>query len=359
MTLKEFIGRIQELAELIGPNLYLQALIIALIFIFIGKIADWIISKIIGRFARRSSNNFDDQLISLIHKPIFLSFVFLGLSLSTQKLDLPDTVTFITTGFLKTLAIFIWFNTIMGMLDLTVNVFSKNKDRKIAQTGMLSLLQNTIKILIVALAIYFFFLAWSINVTAWLASAGIVGLALSFAAKDTLSNLFAGVSIIIDAPYKTGDFIILDTGERGLVTNIGLRSTRILTRDDIEITIPNGIIGNGKIINEAGGPSRQHRIRTSVDIAYGSNLDQVIEILKSVASSHSEVLKFPEPRVRLRSFGESALNFELLGWISQPADRGRLIHELNCSIYKTLNKNKISIPFPQRELYLHTINKDK
>ncbi len=146
--------------------------------------------------------------------------------------------------------------------------------------------------------------------TAWVASAGIVGLALSFAAKDTLSNLFAGVSIIMDAPYKEGDYIILETGERGQVTEIGLRSTRILTRDDVEITIPNGIIGNGKIINEAGGPPSQHRIRAAVGVAYGSDIDQVMEVLVAVAIAHPEVLSIPEPRVRFRTFGDFALNFE-------------------------------------------------
>tara|TARA_Y100000389_G_C17469470_1_gene528983 strand:- start:7041 stop:8120 length:1080 start_codon:yes stop_codon:yes gene_type:complete len=358
MTFNELISQIQQLAEIIGPNRYLQAIIIAITFIFIGKIADWIISNIIGRFARRSLSDFDDQLISIIHRPIFLSFIFLGLTLGTHKLNLPILTTFITVGVLKTLTIFVWYGTLLGFTDLVVNFFSKTSNQKIVQTGMLSLLHNAIKIVIAALAIYFFFLAWNINVTAWLASAGIVGLALSFAAKDTLSNLFAGVSIIIDAPYKAGDFIILETGERGLVTDIGLRSTRILTRDDIEITIPNGIIGNSKIINEAGGPKTQHRIRASVGIAYGSNLDEVIKVLKSVATKNPEILESPEPRVRFRSFGDSSLNFELLGWIEQPVNRGRITHELNCSIYKTLNKNKISIPFPQRDLYLHTINKD-
>lgn len=84
---------------------------------------------------------------------------------------------------------------------LIAKTFSGTRDRQVVQTGMLSLLHNVMKIIAVALTIYFIFLAWNINVTAWLASAGIVGLALSFAAKDTLSNLFAGVSIIMDAPY--------------------------------------------------------------------------------------------------------------------------------------------------------------
>ncbi|OQW99996.1 MAG: hypothetical protein BWK74_00755 [Desulfobacteraceae bacterium A6] len=91
------------------------------------------------------------------------------------------------------------------------------------------------------------------DLTAWVASAGIIGLALSFAAKDTLANLFSGVFILADAPYKIGDFIVLDSGERGEVTNIGIRSTRLLTRSDIEITVPNSIMGNTRIINEAGG----------------------------------------------------------------------------------------------------------
>ena len=352
MTLTELIARIQQTAELIGPNVYLQAAIIAVAFILVGKIADWIISGIIGRFARKSSNDFDDQMVDVLHRPVVLSFVLLGLSLGTRRIGLPDVTTFITIGILKTIAIFVWYNTFMQLMSLVVRTFSKGRDRKIVQTGMLSLLHNVMKIVVVALMVYFLFLAWKIDVTAWLASAGIVGLALSFAAKDTLSNLFAGVSIVMDAPYKAGDFIILDTGERGVVTDIGLRSTRILTRDDVEITVPNGIIGNGKIINEAGGPPAQHRIRVGVGVAYGSDVDDVIEVLAGVAADHPDVLKTPEPRVRFRLFAESSLNFELLGWIAKPVDRGRVTHELNCAVYKALNKHNIKIPFPQRDLHV-------
>jgi small-conductance mechanosensitive channel len=220
---------------------------------------------------------------------------------------------------------------------------------------MLSLIHNVMKVMLVALAIYFIFLAWKIDVTAWLASAGIVGLALSFAAKDTLSNLFAGVSIIMDAPYKTGDYIILDSGERGVVTEIGLRSTRILTRDDIEITVPNGVIGNSTITNEAGGPSSQHRIRVAVGTAYGSDVDHVLQMLEKVAAHNPDILSEPASRARFRRFGESSLEFELMGWIGNPADRGRVQHELNCGIYKAFIEERIEIPFPQRDLHVRTM----
>ena len=351
----DLITRIQQLAELIGPNVYLQAAIIAAAFMIVGKIADWIISGIIGRIANKSVNEYDDRFVALVHRPVFLSFVLLGLALATRRMGISATPEFITIGVLKTIAIFVWFSTLSNLMKLLVEVFSRTKDSKIAQTGMLSLLHNVMKIVVVALTGYFLFLAWNINVTAWLASAGIVGLALSFAAKDTLSNLFAGVSIIMDAPYKTGDFIILDSGERGVVTDIGLRSTRILTRDDIEITIPNGVIGNGKIINEAGGPSSQHRIRVAVGVAYGSDVDQVIEVLEEVAVENNDVLVTPAPRVRFRLFGESSLDFELLVWIARPIDRGRVKHELNCAVYKALNKYNIEIPFPQRVLHVRTM----
>ena len=349
------IEQVQRLAELIGPNAYLQALAIALVFILVGKIADWIVSRTIGKIASRSKTDVDDRLVELVHRPIFLSFVLLGISLGTQRLNLPAPPEFITLGALKTIAVVIWYNMLRQLTDVLVETARRSRSNKLVQTGMLALIQNVVKVVLFALAVYFVFLAWDINVTAWVASAGIVGLALSFAAKDTLSNLFAGVSIIMDAPYKTGDFIILDTGERGVVTHIGLRSTRIMTRDDIEITVPNGIIGNSKIVNEAGGPSQKHRIRIAVGAAYGSDIDHVVATLEKVATDNAEICSNPAPRVRFRQFGESSLDFELLCWIERPIDRGRIRHELGCSVYKAFAANEIEIPFPQRDLHVKTM----
>ncbi len=353
--MSELIAKVQQVAELIGPNLYLQAAIIAALFILFGKIADWIISGVVGRMASRSTNEFDDSLIGLVHRPIFMSFVLIGLGLATLRMKLPEVPTKVTVNLLETIAIFIWYGAIGQLTNLVVSTLQRSSQSKLVQSGMLSLLHNVLKVLLVALAVYFVFIVWNIDVTAWLASAGIVGLALSFAAKDTLSNLFAGVSIVMDAPYKKGDYIILNTGERGIVTEIGLRSTRILTRDDVEITVPNGIIGNSTIINEAGGPPSQHRIRIAVGTAYGSDVDNVLETLEAVAHDNASILDTPAPRARFRLFGESSLDFELLGWIADPGDRGRVQHELNCAVYKAFIREKIEIPFPQRDLHVRTM----
>ena len=353
--MNDLIAKVQQLAELIGPNVYLQGIIIATDFILAGKVADWIISGIIGRIASRSTNKLDDQFVKLVHRPVFLSFVLLGLGLAAKRVIPEGTTLFGTVAILKTIAIIIWYGTLNQLLALLVQLVRGDRSNAIAQTGMLPLFHNAMKIILVLLAGYSIMVSWQVNVTPLLASAGIVGLALSFAARDTLSNLFAGVSIVMDAPYKTGDYIILETGERGVVTDIGLRSTRILTRDDVEITVPNGVIGNGKIINEAGGPSERHRIRVAVGVAYGSDVDQVIAVLNGVAQDHAEVLDDPAPRVRFRAFGDSSLDFELLGWIARPVDRGRVKHELHCAVYKALNKNRIEIPYPQRDLHVRTM----
>jgi MscS family membrane protein len=351
---QEVFSRIEAWVQLLGPNVYIQAIALAIVFIVMGRIADFFISRVVAKIAGRSSTTVDDELVDLLHKPIFVSFVLLGLALATDRIGLPDTLAFLTQGILKTIAIVIWYNFFRHLSRVLLSVLSRGRGSRL-HASMVPLANNVLKITLLALAIYFVFLAWDIDVAAWLAAAGIVGLALSFAAQDTLSNLFAGLSIVADAPYKIGDFIILDSGERGKVSYIGLRSTRILTRDDVEITIPNGVIGNAKIINEAGGPSARHRIRVPVGVAYGSDIEQVVECLSNVADNHEEVCKTPAARVRFRRFGDFSLQVELLCWIDRPVDRGRILHELNCAVYKAFAADGIEIPFPQRDLHVRTM----
>jgi small-conductance mechanosensitive channel len=239
-------------------------------------------------------------------------------------------------------------------LRLLLGFVSRDQRRFLfIQERTLPLLNNLLIIVVTALAVYFIFLAWQIDVTAWMASAGILGLAISFAAKDTLANLFSGVFIVADAPYKLGDFIVLDSGERGEVTHIGIRSTRLLTRDDVEVTVPNSIMGNAKITNESGGPHEKYRLRVKVGVAYGSDIDKVHAVLLDVANSHPDVAREPAPRVRFRGFGDSSLDHELLCWVEKPVKRGLVLHLLNTEIYKRFMVEEIEIPFPQRDVHLY------
>ena len=337
----------------IAPNRYVQALLIILLFAFLAKIVDFILTRFISRLLKKTKFTFDEQMLDIFHGPIFISIILFGLSLATDRLDFPETILFVTTGCLKTVSILLWSKAAYRFLALIISVVSRD-DRQftLIQERTKPLFINLALVVVFGLSIYFVFLAWEINVTAWVASAGIIGLAISFAAKDTLANLFAGVFILADAPYKLRDMIVLDSGERGQVTHIGIRSTRILTRDDVEITIPNSIMGSAKIINETGGPSEHYRIKIKVGVAYGSDIDHVHEVLLNVALNHPVVCKNPPPRVRFRSFGDSALEHELLCWIEQPILKGSAVHSLNTVIYKRFMAEGIRIPFPQRDLHI-------
>ena len=126
----------------------------------------------------------------------------------------------------------------------------------------------------------------------------------------------------------------------------------MLTRDDIEITIPNSTVANSKIINESGGPSPKHRLRIPVGIAYRSDIDRFRKVLLEVVGQNEYACREPEPRVRFRAFGDFSLNFELLCWIENPGDRGLAQDSLNTAIYKALDQAGIEIPFPQRDVYI-------
>ncbi len=220
------------------------------------------------------------------------------------------------------------------------------------ESRTLPLFDNLSKIVVFSLAIYCFLIAWDLDLSAWLASAGIMGIAVGFAAKDTLANLFGGLFVIMDAPYKIGDFINLDSGERGQVIKIGLRSTRLLTRDDIEITLSNAHIASAKVVNESGGPYEKTRVAIQVGVAYGSDVDRVREVLLEAAQSVEFVVHDPEPLVRVVEMGDSSLIFRVQGWIDEPAQRGSCIDGLNTAIYKALGQADIEIPFPQRVVHV-------
>jgi len=349
-----------EMLAQIAPNRYLQAVLIVLLFFGLAKLMDVITTRVIKRWIEKTRLKIDDQVLDIFHKPVFLSIILFGLALATERLEFKETINFITLGGLKTVAIFLWAAAAARFLKLLIKLVSHDKSRfKLIQDQTLPLFNNLLIILVTGLSIYIIFLVWNIDLTAWVASAGIIGLAISFAAKDTLANLFSGVFIMADAPYKLGDFIVLDSGERGAVTNIGIRSTRLLTRDDVEITVPNSIMGNTKITNEAGGRHEKFRIRVKVGVAYGSDIDKVHNVLLDVATNFPDICKIPEPRVRFRVFGDSSLDHELLCWVNKPVLRGKVLHLLNTAVYKRFIQEDIEIPFPQRDVHVRSASEDK
>ena len=332
-----------------------QAVLYVIGSLVIAKLADWIISTVLSRLANQTSSSIDDRIIQILHRPIYYSILFMGLGISITLLQLPEIITFIFIGLFKSMAILIWSVALFQAFMHFINWYSQQtKGKSIVQTHTLPLFDNVGKVIIFMVAVYFIFISWDFNVTGWLASTTIVAMVVALAAKDTVANLFAGFFIMADTPYKPGDYINLDGGERGYVKHIGLRSTRIMTRDDIEITLPNSLIANSKIINESGGPKENERVRITISVAYGSDIDQVRNLLMEIAQNSESVRNSPDPTVRFRTFGDSGLIFELLIWIDKPADRGRITDEINSTIYKRFIDENIEIPYPQRTLHVKT-----
>ncbi len=353
-----------ELPSLIAeyaPNIWIQAAIIALAGLLLAKIAEWFLFSVIGRLTGRTKNVLDDQVIRLLHGPIFTSLAVFGLMAAAGRLAEPmgEGVLAITLALLKTLIIISWVTFLVRASGLVLYGMQRQENRyNFAQKDTVPLMRNLAIVFLLLAGVYSIMLAWKIDVTGLLASAGIVGLALSFAAQDTLSHLFAGVAILADRPYRIGDVIVLDTGERGEVTFIGLRSTRLMTRDDVEISIPNGVMGSAKIINESGTDNTPYRIRAMVGTAYGSDVDKVLRVLEEVATSNDKLCENPAPRARFRAFGASSLDFELLAWIPDPAMRGLRVHEMNCEIYRRFKAEGIEIPFPQQDVWIKEMPSD-
>ena len=346
------LEQFNQIIDLLKSNIYVLAIFYVLLSFIAAFIVDKLIIAIIKKAVKKSKTDLDDKLVDIFHIPIYKSILFLGFYVAISSLLLPQKINFIFIGILKSIVVIYWSSSFFKALNLFIQTSYNNLNYKIISKKTLPLLDNVGKILIFLGMVYFLMMSWGINLTAIVASAGILSVAIGFAAKDTLGNLFAGIFIMADSPYKEGDYINLDTGERGYVTNIGIRSTRIQTRDDIEITIPNSVIATSKIVNESGGPKEHERVRVDVDIAYGSDLDRAKEILNNIAQACNQVCDEPKPRARLRQLGESGLRIQLLCWINKPELRGSVIDELSSNIYNMFNKENIEIPFPQRTLHI-------
>jgi small-conductance mechanosensitive channel len=106
------------------------------------------------------------------------------------------------------------------------------------------------------------------------------------------------------------------------------------------------------VVNESGGPHEKYRIRIKLGVAYGSDVDQINDLLVEIAETEPEVCAIPEPRVRFRAFGPSSLDLELLAWVDEPELRGKVVHKLIMTIYKRLQQEGIEIPYNKQELFI-------
>lgn len=352
-------GSTLDTFQIIKDNPVVKRLIIVIIYLVFVKVVDLLIDKVLRRVAGLTKITIDDYLINFAHKPICWTVFWLGIlhALSIAPLSPPWQT--ILPSLIKSAVLLTWtIATIKGLnWGFQKKIDRSSQDDKIGKDVLL-LLKNVTRVILIVSGILWCLTIWDISLTPLFASAGIAGIAIALAAKDTLANFFGGISIFLDRAYKIGDYIIVDSGERGEVIEIGIRSTRIKTRDDVMITIPNSIMANSKIINESA-PVPRFRIRVPFGVAYGSDLEQVEATVLAVALANPNIVAELEPRVRLRSFADSSINFELLCWVENPASKGLETHNLLKATYKVFGEKGIIIPFPQRDIHvIHNHKRD-
>ncbi len=190
-----------------------------------------------------------------------------------------------------------------------------------------------------------------IDTSALIAGLGVSGLVLGFALKDTLSNFASGMMILLYRPFDVGHFVEIGS-ETGTVKDLTLVSTVLTTPDNKQVNIPNSKVWGNSVTNFSATGTR--RIDLVAGIAYDADIDDATEIFMEILQDHELVMDDPEPVVRVRELGGSSVDFNVRGWVNT-SDYWTVHAELLREIKYRLDAAGIGIPFPQREVWMHTV----
>ncbi|MBL4644814.1 MAG: mechanosensitive ion channel [Candidatus Pacebacteria bacterium] len=347
--MQEYINSFIQYATSAHP--YMQALLIIAAAFFAAIIVLPFLAGLVKFLTRKTETDVDDKLIAALNSPVFYVVILIGANFALPLLGLSESAFGMVLALIKTILVIVVSQGILRVVRVLLAGAAETHHLKAVNEQTVPLFKNLSLALIISGALYAMFLVWGIDVTAWLASAGILGIAIGFAAKDTLSNLISGIFIMADKPYSVGDYIVLGSGTEGIVSAVGLRSTRIMTFNDEEVIIPNGIIANDALTNKTTGPDTG-RVKLYIGVAYGSDLKKVETILLNSARSHKLVLDDPEPSVSFLDFGDSSLDFRLSCRVKNPLDVFGTASDLRYDINTRFAEENIEIPFPQRDVHM-------
>jgi small-conductance mechanosensitive channel len=205
----------------------------------------------------------------------------------------------------------------------------------------------------IAVGLFFALKVIHLDLSAFAVIVGGLGVGIGFGLQNIISNFVSGLIILAERPIAIGHRIEVGT-VAGQVTQIKMRSTTVVTNDNITIIVPNSNFITSAVTNWSYGDPKV-RIRLPVGVAYGSDVEKLCRVLLAVAEENPTVLKEPAPTVRFLGFGDSALNFELAVWTIEMAHRPtRFRSDLYFAIERKLREHQIEIPFPQRDLHLRS-----
>ena len=238
------------------------------------------------------------------------------------------------------------------LLWIAKKIIDKVVLKKDHEVGKKHAIYQIIKYFVWVIAIAIALESIGIKLTLLIAGSAALLVGLGLGLQSVFQDFISGVVILVESTIKVNDVVEVE-GFVGRVKEIGLRTSKILTRDDIVTIIPNSKFTSDRVINWSH-TNRKTRFNISVGVAYGSDVELVRKVLLECASKHTEVENTPEPFVRFVDFGNSSLDFELYFWSMRNFIIESIKSDLRFLIDKKFRENKIQIPFPQRDLHIRT-----
>jgi MscS family membrane protein len=342
------------LADLLSPyleNPWIQSLGIFILSLVLTVVARWSLRFVLLRLARKTSTEVDDILIRAVRHVATYSIPVIGLMLALTPLALqtsiPERILF------SLLAVLLLRGAIRLIDDMSRWLEETWQERTASSLdkGLLPLLRKAVKTIVVILGVLIILGKWEVQIAPLLGALGIGGLAVALALNSSLSNIFSGIQLILDRSVNVGDKVQLDSGEVGVVLDIGLRTTLMQTYDNEVISLPNSQLANARIKNYTK-PDATIRVGVNFAVAYGSDVNEVKGVVLDAISQLDDILQEPGPQVLFLNMGDFSLDMCGRVWVDNYGKQFAKKLEMTELIYNTLKKSGIEIPFPTRTVYM-------
>jgi small-conductance mechanosensitive channel len=321
----------------------------------LGRLVLLLIDRVFSRVIQRTPTSFDDALIAAARMPLFWAIVFGGLALALNQLS------FLPADWRETqadlmfvpywLVAWVLLHRLVGnLLDWYGREMARRTQSPIDEE-IIPYARRLVLVLLGAIALIVLLSHFGVDVTALVTSLGIASLAIALAAQNTLSDWITGLVIILDRPFGIGDRIeILALDTWGDVQDIGLQSTRVRTRDNRMVVVPNSVIGKNLVVNHSD-PSTVYRVETHVGIDYGTDIAFARQVMIDAVRAQDWVMKDERIEALFIRFGESSMVFRVRCWIEHYVETRRIMDKLNTCLYEALHEAGIAMPDPTFILY--------
>jgi len=311
------------------------------------RFASYLIGVAIERPLARGG--IDQRLLSALKRPITYALFLFGAWAAVNRMPVSARVDTLVDGVIFAFGVLLVTLALARAYSILLDWYAARSHPEAAATELARefnpLFSKVGKVFIALIALSMLLQHFGVNVASLVVSLGVGSLAVGLAAQDTLSNMFAGFTILLDRPFRVGDRIQLATSEVGDVQSIGMRATVIETGDETILIVPNSLLMKERLVNQSR-PTRHIVTRAEVAVAFGSDLPRVKEILRRSALLSPRVDPEREPVVLITRLHESAVNFVVMFWARDYAEQGLARTEVYEAVHDGLTAAGIEIPRP-------------